>query len=50
MIAIVRRDPISDGDRFQQNPSNLVELSAFGDYDLTADQSFDDSTPMSQDG
>jgi len=49
MITIVRRDASSDTDRFQQNLSNLVELSAFGGYDLTADQSFYDSTPMSQD-
>jgi hypothetical protein len=41
-LPIVRRDAIPERDRFQQNLSNLVELSAFGGYDLTADQSFGD--------
>jgi hypothetical protein len=39
---IVRRDAIPEKDTFQPHLVNLVELSAFGGYDLTADQGFGD--------
>jgi hypothetical protein len=41
-LPIVRRDAIPEKDSFQPNLSNLVELSACGSYDLTADQTFAD--------